>query len=70
MGEGLGHEDIVLQKKVAKLLVADISAESEVQLNWQALNIPWQAHRSETHEAKLKYDGRLRQLEWYKNLLT
>ena len=70
VGEGLGHEDIVLQKKVAKLLVADISAESEVQLNWQALNIPWQAHRSETHEAKLKYDGRLRQLEWYKNLLT
>ncbi len=67
-GEGLGHEDLVLQKQIATLLIADISPEAEIDFSWQNLNIPWAAHLSETHAKKLKRDGRLRQLEWYRNL--
>ena len=70
VGEGLGHEDLVLQKQVAKLLTIDLTPDSEIEFNWQALNIPWAAHLSDTHAVKLKRDGRLRQLEWYQNLIS
>ncbi len=68
VGEGLGHEDLVLQKKSAKFLIADISPEAQIELNWQALNIPWLSHLSETHLFKLKRDQRHRQLQWYQSL--
>ena len=69
IGEGLGHEDLVLQKQVAKLLMASITPESKINFKWQPINIPWSAHLSATHSRKLKDDGRQKQLDWYQNLL-
>lgn len=68
VGEGLGHEDLVLQKQVAQLLIGRVQTGKAVSYQWRDLNMPWSAHTSPTHETKLRKDQRSKQLQWYKNL--
>jgi len=68
IGEGLGHENLVLQKHVAKIMMARIEPEKKMQHRWEDLNMPWADHQSPTHLYKLKRDGRSKQLEWFKQL--
>lgn len=70
IGEGLAHEDLVLQKQVAQLLIGRVQAGKTVSYQWQDLSMPWSAHTSPTHEVKLRVDKRTKQLEWYKSLNT
>ncbi len=70
IGEGLGHEDLILQRQVAQLLTIDVGKDEPLAINWQDLNLPWAAHQSPTHAYKLKRDGRSQQLEWYQSLMA
>lgn len=70
IGEGLGHENLVLQKPVAKLMMAKTEPEIGLEHRWVDLNMPWSDHQSPTHMYKLKRDGRSRQIEWYEQLLA
>jgi hypothetical protein len=69
IGEGLGHEDLVLQKKVAQILMARVEPNQALAHRWVDLNMPWELHQSPTHAIKLKRDGRQKQLDWYRQLL-
>ena len=69
IGEGLGHEDLVLQKHVAKIMMARVEPEKKMQHRWEDLNMPWSDHQNPTHFDKLNTDRRAKQLEWYRNLL-
>lgn len=64
-GEGLGHEDLVHQAQVSKILIGKVNNELAVNYEWQNLNMPWEMHQSHTHEKKLKDYGNMEQLEWY-----
>lgn len=70
VGEGLGHENLVLQKPVAKLMMATIEPNKKLEHRWVDLNMPWADHQSPTHLYKLKRDGRQRQIDWYEQLLA
>jgi hypothetical protein len=65
-GEGLGFEDIVHQKQVAKLLMGKIELGSRVTYQWQALDMPWASHLSPTHEIKLQKEQSKSKLDWYR----
>jgi len=64
-GEGLGHEDLVHQKLVSKILIGNTALGQAVEFQWQDLEMPWEMHQSHTHEEKLKDYNNLDQLEWY-----
>jgi len=68
-GEGLGHEDLVLQKRVAQLLTGRVEPAKKIQLSWVNLNMPWASHTSHTHAYKLLRDNRRKQLDWYRDLV-
>lgn len=68
VGEGLGHEDLVLQKQVAQLLMGSVQANKLISYRWADLKLPWALHTSGTHADKLIRDKRLKQLEWFKNI--
>ena len=69
IGEGLGHENLVLQKSVAKIMMAKVEPKKALEHRWVDLDMPWSEHQSSTHIKKLKYDRRHKQLEWYKQTL-
>ena len=66
-GEGLGHEDLVHQKMISKILIGNIINDEKVDYQWHQLNMPWSMHQSHTHETKLRKHERHEQLEWYLN---
>lgn len=68
IGEGLGHENLILQRPVAKIMMARVEQEQPFSHSWVDLNMPWSEHTSPTHTVKLKKDRRLKQLEWYQTL--
>lgn len=68
IGEGLGHENLVLQKQVANIMMAKVEPGKKLAHRWVDLNMPWSEHQSPTHLFKLKRDRRHKQLEWYKSL--
>jgi len=69
-GEGLGHEDLVHQKLVSKILLGTINPTRNVDYQWYDLNMPWQMHQSHTHATKLRNYQHFEQLEWYEKLLN
>ena len=69
-GEGLGHEDIVLQRPAAKLLMGKVTRGEAIAFAWEDLNMPWSAHRSHTHIKKLIKDGDQQKLDWYKSIIS
>jgi len=69
-GEGLGHEDIVHQKQVSKILMGSVRSGQKVEYQWHELIMPWLSHQSPTHRIKLIKNKHYKQLEWYKNLLN
>ena len=70
VGEGLGHEDLVRQKQVAKLLLTKVEPAMPLAHRWVDLNMPWKLHQNPTHALKLKLDGRQEQLKWFNTLST
>lgn len=68
VGEGLGHEDIIQQKQVAKILLGRVEPGKKVAYRWADLGMPWASHTSYTHEKKLRIASRKRQLEWFNQL--
>lgn len=68
-GEGLGHENIVLQKPVAQMLIGRVAPALPTSFSWVDLNLPWALHTSPTHKKKLVRDNRQTQLAWYETLL-
>jgi len=67
-GEGLGHENLVLQKPVAKILMASVEPYRKLAHRWVDLEMPWSEHQNPTHLRQLKSDRRHRQLEWFTQL--
>lgn len=65
IGEGLGHEDLILQKHVAQMMITTVEPNKKLEHRWVDLNMPWSEHQSPTHLFKLKRDRRNKQLEWY-----
>jgi len=70
IGEGLGHENLVLQKQVAKIMMVKVEHDRKLEPRWVDLKLPWSEHLSPTHLVKLKRDRREKQLEWYKSILA
>ena len=70
VGEGLGFDDILLQRQVAKIMIGTVSQGHSPELSWEPLNMPWSAHKSHTHLKKLKKRGDQRLLDWYVSLET
>lgn len=70
VGEGLGYENLVHQKQVAQILMAKIEPGKAMTHRWLDLKLPWSAHQNPTHAIKLKKDGRLKQLDWYRTLVN
>lgn len=68
VGEGLGHEDIVLQRQVSKILIGTIEKQQPVNFEWVELNMPWSLHTSHTHLLKLKKTKAHETIEWFKTL--
>jgi len=68
VGEGLGHEDILLQRQVAQMLIGTVDYGREPDFTWEPLNMPWAAHQSHTHLKKLTKRGDQRLLDWYQAL--
>ncbi len=68
VGEGLGHEDIVLQRQVARILVGTIEPGRPVNFEWASLNMPWSLHRSHTHLLKLEKAKAQKTIDWYTKL--
>lgn len=68
-GEGLGHEDIVLQRPAAKILMGEATRGKAPTFHWEDLNMPWSAHKSHTHIKKLIKDGDQKKLDWYKSII-
>lgn len=69
VGEGLGFEDIVHERLVAKFLLGTAQAGKKVRYRWQALEMPWEMHTSPAHEEKLRREHPPAKLEWYRNKL-
>ena len=70
IGEGLGFENLVLQRPVAKIMMGRVEQGRSLTHSWVDLNMPWSEHTSPTHAHKLKKFGRLKQLEWYESLIV
>lgn len=70
VGEGLGHEDIVLQRPVAKMLIGHVAGGIKASFKWVNLEMPLLLHTSHTHEKKLIRAKRSKQLDWYKAQLS
>jgi len=70
IGEGLGFENLVLQRPVAKIMMGRVEPGRPFAHSWVDLDLPWSEHTSPTHAYKLKKYGRLKQLEWYQALMT
>ncbi|MFT6408464.1 MAG: putative phosphodiesterase [Arenicella sp.] len=70
VGEGLGHENLVLQKPVAKIMMAKVEPGKKLEHRWEDLNMPWSEHQSPTHLVKLSRDRRVKQLQWYRAMLA
>ncbi len=69
VGEGLGYENLVLQKPVAKIMMASVEPHKKLVHRWVDLNMPWSEHQNPTHLRKLKSDRMHKQLEWFTQLL-
>lgn len=70
IGEGLGHEDLVMQKPVAQIMMASVEPGKKLAHRWENLDMPWADHLSPTHLIKLQRDRRVKQLDWYRSMLT
>lgn len=70
IGEGLGHEDLVLQKHVAQIMMAKVEPNTPLSHRWVDLNMPWSLHQSPTHIQKLKRDKRGKQIKWFQEQLA
>ena len=68
VGEGLGYEDLLLQRPVAKILMATVEPHKKLVHRWIDLNMPWSEHQNPTHLRQLKSGGLQKQLEWFKQL--
>ena len=68
IGEGLGYEDLVSQKPVAKIMMASVEPHKKLVRRWVNLNMPWSEHQNPTHMIKLKSDGLHKQIEWFAQL--
>jgi len=68
VGEGLGYENLILQKPVAKIMMASVEPHKKLVHRWVDLNMPWSEHQNPTHFKKLKSDGLNGQLEWFSQL--
>lgn len=68
IGEGLGYENLVLQKPVAKIMMASVEPHKKLDHRWVDLKMPWSEHQNPTHLIKLKSDRLHRQLEWFAQL--
>lgn len=68
IGEGLGYENLVLQRPVAKILMSTVEPHKQLVHRWVDLNMPWSEHQNPTHSIKLKSDRLHRQLEWFTQL--
>ena len=69
VGEGTGHEDLVHQTQVARLLLGSAQKGRPIEYQWQALNLPWEMHTSPTHIKKLKINRRHEQLAWFESMM-
>ena len=67
VGEGLGHEDILLQRQVAKMMIGTVAVNQKATLEWVPINMPWDRHTSHTHAKKLRKRQATDLLEWYQN---
>ena len=67
IGEGLGHEDLVLQRQVAQIMMVTIEPGRPMVHRWKDLDMPWSEHQSPTHLFKLRRDRRQPQLEWFQS---
>ena len=70
VGEGLGHDDILLQRQVAQMLIGTVEQGLSPSFTWAELNMPWSAHKSHTHLKKLAMRGDQRLITWYKETVT
>lgn len=43
-GQGLAHADLIVDKPIARILVADVAPGQPVQYHWAPLNMPFEAH--------------------------
>lgn len=68
IGEGLGHEDLVLQKHVSKMMMATVELGKNLEHRWVGLNMPWSEYQNPKHLKQLKFDRRHRQIEWFEQL--
>ncbi len=68
VGEGLGYEDLVLQKPVAKIMMASVEPHKKLVHRWVDLNMPWSEHQNPIHLRQLKSGNLQRQLEWFMQL--
>lgn len=69
-GEGLGFEDIRMQKQVATILMAELNKGENIRYTWEPLNMPWNYHTSPTHIPKMQRQGLQRQLQWYQQKMA
>lgn len=65
VGEGLGHEDILLRRQVAQMLVGRVAVNEPLQLSWAPINMPWNMHLSHTHIKKLNKRQANDLIKWY-----
>lgn len=70
VGEGLGFEDILNQKQVARMLLGTVERSQKVKYQWASINMPWGAHLSPTHEIKLRRYHTPDKLEWYRSKIA
>ncbi len=70
VGEGLGFEDILLQRPVAQLLMGVVETGEAPKFQWADLEMPWTYHQSHTHLKKLKKRDDQRLIKWYKNQIS
>jgi len=68
IGEGLGYEDIVSQKPVAKIMMATVEPHKKLVHRWVDLKMPWSEHQNPTHLSKLKSDRLHKHLAWFTQL--
>jgi len=70
IGEGLGYENLVMQKPVAQIMMARVEPGKKLAHRWENLNMPWVDHLNPTHLIKLQRDRRFKQFDWYQALLA
>jgi hypothetical protein len=45
-GQGLAHADLIVERPYAEILLGDVEPGEPVRYQWQALNMPFEAHCS------------------------